>query len=293
VSYSLRARISNFGFIFPALIIFSVFYIIPFLFTLWAAFYSGDFISTSKWAGLKNFLEIFLYDKQWWRSLLNAGYITLWALTLQNFLAFLLALGVDKSIRAQNVYRMLFFLLPILSEIIFGSFGKLLFSSTPGVLNSILRSVGLEDFAREWLSSPKIALNCCAFLHCWKGFGWAFIILLAGLQTIPQELYEAARVDGANCFQIFFKITLPLMTPVIILVIILTILGSMQGFALIWAFTSGGPAGTTEVPVMRIYTQLTDSHRGGYACALGIVLGVILVIFSFSFLKISKRLKKA
>lgn len=289
---SLKERISNFSFVFPALIIFSIFYIIPFIFTFWAAFYSGDFISASKWIGLGNFLEIFLHDRQWWKSLWNAGYITLWALTLQNLLAFLLALGVDRSIRAQNVYRMIFFLLPILSEIIFGSFGKLLFSSTPGVLNSMLRNIGLGNLVREWLSSPQLALNACAFLHCWKGFGWAFIILLAGLQTIPEELYEAARIDGANCFQIFFKITLPLMIPVIILVIILTILGSMQGFALIWAFTGGAPAGATEVPVMRIYTQLTDAGRGGYSCALGIVLGIILVIFSFSFLRISKRLKK-
>lgn len=293
MNYLIRQRVSNFGFILPALIIFSVFYIIPFIFTFWAAFYSGDFISVSKWVGLRNFSEIFLYDKQWWRSLFNAGYITLWALTLQNLLAFCLALGVDRSIRAQKVYRVIFFLLPILSEIVFGSFGKLLFSSTPGVLNNLLRNLGLGNLTKEWLTHPQIALNCCAFLHCWKGFGWAFIILLAGLQTIPEELYEAAHVDGANCFQVFFKVTLPLMIPVVILVIILTILGSMQGFALIWAFSQGGPAGSTEVPVMRIYTQLTDAHRGGYACALGIVLGVILVIFSFSFLKVSKRLKKA
>ena len=293
MEYSIRAKISNLSFILPALIIFSLFYIIPFIFTFWASFYCGDFISTSKWVGLRNYLEIFLYDKQWWRSLLNAGYITLWALTLQNILALLLALGVDKSIRAQNLYRMIFFLLPILSEVIFGSFGKLLFSSMPGVLNGILRSIGLDNLTREWLSSPQLALNACAFLHSWKGFGWAFIILLAGLQTIPEELYEAARIDGANCLQVFFKITLPLMVPIIILVIILTILGSMQGFALIWAFTAGGPAGATEVPVMRIYTQLIDARRGGYACALGIVLGLILIIFSFSFLRISKRLKRA
>lgn len=293
MNYSIREKVSNFNFVLPALFIFSFFYIIPFIFTFWAAFHSGDFVSESKWVAFRNFSEVFLYDRQWWKSLLNAGYITLWALILQNLLAFGLALGVDRSIRLQKVYRSLFFLLPVLSEIIFGSFGKLLFSSTPGVLNNLLKSLSLGGLIREWLSLPHLSLNVCAFLHCWKGFGWAFIILLAGLQTIPEELYEAARVDGANSFQIFLKITLPLMIPVIILVIILTILGSMQGFALIWAFTGGGPAGATEVPVMRIYTQLTDAHRGGYACALGIVLGVILVIFSFSFLKISKRLKKA
>jgi len=292
MKYSIREKFYNLSFILPSLIIFSIFYIIPFGFTFWAAFYSGDFISKSLWIGLRNFFEIFLYDKQWWKSMANAGFITLWALTLQNLLAFCLALGVDKSIRAQKIYRVIFFLLPIISEIIFGSFGKLLFSSTPGVFNNLLRNLGLGNLAKGWLTSPSLALNCVAFLHCWKGFGWAFIILLAGLQTIPEQIYEAARIDGANCFQIFFKITLPLMVPVLILVVILTILGSMQGFALIWAFTSGGPAGATEVPVMRIYTQLTDTHRGGYACALGIVLGIVLIVFSFSFLRISKRLKR-
>ena len=215
----------------------------------------------------------------------NAGFITFWALTFQNILAFLLALGVDKAVRTQKFYRVVFFLLPILSEIIIGLLMRIFLLSDPGVLNHLLERLHLEFLKRDWLA-PQSALLSCALVHCWKGFGWAFVIILAGLQSIPEELYEAARVDGANAFQSFLKITLPLMIPVFTLVIILTILGTMQAFAMILALTRG-TGGLTEVPVMRIYNHLRTGQTC-YACSEGVVLGLILVIVAFGMLKFSK-----
>ncbi|OQX84933.1 MAG: hypothetical protein B6D55_08135 [Candidatus Omnitrophica bacterium 4484_70.2] len=219
----------------------------------------------------------------------NGAFITFWALTFQNFLAFLLALGVDKAIRTQKFYRVVFFLLPILSEIIIGLLMRIFLSSPPGVLNSLLQKIGLGFLCRDWLGPSKSLLSC-ALVHCWKGFGWAFVIILAGLQSIPEQLYEAARVDGANAWQCFFKITLPLMVPVFTLVVILTILGTMQAFAMILALTRG-TGGLTEVPVMRIYNHLRFGQTC-YACAEGVVLGVMLVIISFSMLKISRKVRE-
>mgnify|MGYP000347788902 CR=1 FL=1 len=215
----------------------------------------------------------------------NAGFITFWALTFQNILAFLLALGVDKAVRTQKFYRVVFFLLPILSEIIIGLLMRIFLLSDPGVLNHLLERLHLDFLKRDWLA-PQSALLSCALVHCWKGFGWAFVIILAGLQSIPEELYEAARVDGANAFQSFLKITLPLMIPVFTLVVILTILGTMQAFAMILALTRG-TGGLTEVPVMRIYNHLRTGQTC-YACSEGVVLGLILVIVAFGMLKFSK-----
>ena len=128
-----------------------------------------------------------------------------------------------------------------------------------------------------------------AIVHSWKGFGWAFVIFLAGLQTIPEQLYEAARIDGANAFRTFFSITLPLLMPVVALVIILTISGTMQAFAMILALTRGA-GGLTEVPTMRIYNHLRLGQVG-LSCAEGLVLGVILVFVSGIVGLISKKIR--
>ncbi len=117
------------------------------------------------------------------------------------------------------------------------------------------------------------------------------MILLAGLQTIPRELYEAAHVDGANAWSVFKNVTMPLMVPVIILVAILTILGTMQAFVLIIAMTGGGPAYHTQVPVLRILASMRGSSRFGYACAQGISFGVVLMAISFIQYRFSKSAK--
>lgn len=281
----LKEKTVNFSFILPALLIFSIFYIYPFIYTFILSFQRGDGIYTSQFVGLSNFREVLLADKDWWRSMYNGAFITFWALTFQNVLALALALGVDKAVKTGKIYRVIFFILCVLSEIIIGLLMREILLSNPGILNLWLEKIGLGKWDIDWLGKDKVLLTT-ALVHCWKGFGWAFVILLAGLQAIPEQLYESARIDGANGLQGFLRITLPLLTPVLVLVLILTILGTMQAFAMILALTRGA-GGLTEVPVMRIYNHLRGSQIG-LACAEGIVLGIILVTISFTMLNISK-----
>lgn len=289
---SFANQFQNFSFILPAVILFSIFYIYPFFYTFILSFQEYDFISTSKFIGFANFREVLFGDNEWWGSVYNGAFITVWALTFQNLLAFMLALCVDKVIRMNKFYRVVFFLLPVLSEIIIGLLMKQLLSSEPvgrDVLNRWLANIGLGGFQQEWLGKGRVLLTT-ALVHCWKGFGWAFVILLAGLQNIPEQLYEATRIDGANAWRSFWNVTLPLLLPVIALVFVLTILGTMQAFAMILALT-GGAGGLTEVPVMRIYNHLRF-RLVGLACAEGVVLGVILITVSFTMLFISKKIRE-
>lgn len=280
----------NFLFCFPALLLFAIFYIYPFFYTFVLSFARGDAISSLTWVGFSNFKEVLFYDKAWWRSMYNGGFITFWALTFQNLLAFSLALAVDKAKRVGNIYRVIFFILPVLSEIIIGLLMREILLIRPGIFNKFLSSLGFQGAANiDWLGHKYVLLTT-ALVHSWKGFGWAFVIFLAGLQTIPEELYEAARIDGASAWDVFLKITLPLLMPVIALVFVLTILGAMQAFAMILALTRGA-GGLTEVPVMRIYNHLRG-NQVGLACAEGIVLGIILVAVSFSMLKVSRLIRK-
>ena len=288
--------LQNYAFVMPALVIFVIFYIIPFIWVFQLGLFDWDGISISKtFVGLSNFKEIFFQDKSWWQSVRNAGYITLIALTFQNALAFLLAWMCDRQIRLGNWYRMIFFIPPILSEIVVGLAWRFIISDVEGanMINRFLIASGLPQLAHSWLSDPKTALTTVAIVHCWKGFGWGFLIFLAGLQTIPRELYEAARVDGANAWQSFKKVTMPLMIPVIVLVAILTVLGTMQTFVLIIGLVGGEMAGHTSVPVLRILFSMRDSPRFGYACAQGVTFGLILVIVSFIQYRISKKTRQA
>jgi len=291
----IKSTLENYFFILPAFIIFTIFYIIPFLWVFQLSLFDWDgILPTKTFVGLQNFKEIVTQDPSWWQAMWNAVYITLIALTLQNALAFLLALACDREIKMKNFYRAIFFIPPVLSEIVVGMAWRFIISDVDGanIINRMLVSIGLPHLVHNWLSDPKTALTTVALVHSWKGFGWGFLIFLAGLQIIPKELYEAARVDGANVWDCFKKITIPLMVPVIVLVSILTILGTMQAFALILGLVGGEFAGYTSVPVLRILAVMRDSSRFGYACAQGISFGVILVTISFIQYRFSKRYRE-
>lgn len=293
----IRSNLENYLFVLPAVLIFSVFYIYPFykVFTLSLCQWDGiaNFNFSQNFIGLRNFKELIFQDKVWWQAIKQAGYITLIALIFQNALALVLAMACDRDIKGGNIYRVIFYLPPVLSEVVVGLVWRWIYDGNYGLLNYWLNSLGWSHLTMDWLSNPRTALICVAIIHCWKGFGWGFIIFLAGLQTIPRQLYEAARVDGANSWQIFKKVTIPLMIPVFILVSILTVLGTMQVFVLILSMTGGGPGYHTEVPVTRILASMVGSSRFGYACSQGIIFGVILLAVSFIQIRISKHMNKA
>lgn len=287
----IKSALENYILVMPAVVIFSIFYIIPFFSVLQLGFYDWDGILPTKvFVGFNNFKEI-ISDKIWWQSLWQSGYITLIALTFQNALAFLLAWACDREIRMKNFYRVIFFIPPVLSEVVVGLVWQWILNGNYGILNHALNNFGFPNLTRNWLSDPNTALTTVAVVHCWKGFGWGFLLFLAGLQTIPRELYEAARVDGANAWNSFKNVTVPLMIPVVVLVAILTILGTMQVFVLIYTMTGGGPGYHTEVPVLRILASMRGSSRFGYACAQGITFGIILCFVSFVQSLVSKKAK--
>lgn len=287
-----RETLENYAFVLPAVAIFCIFYVIPFIWVFQLSLYEWDGILPTKvFVGFNNFKEV-ASDSIWWKSMLNAGYITLIALTFQNALAFMLAWACDREIKMKNFYRAIFFIPPVLSEVVVGLVWQWILDGNYGLLNGWLSNIGLGSLARNWLSNPDTALTAVSVVHCWKGFGWGFLIFLAGLQTIPRELYEAARVDGANALQSFKSITVPLMVPVMVLVSILTVLGTMQAFVLIIAMTGGGPAYHTQVPVLRVLASMRGSSRFGYACAQGIFFGVVLIIVSFIQYQFSRRARR-
>jgi ABC-type sugar transport system permease subunit len=288
----------NFLFVLPAILIFSVFYIYPFVELIRLSLHQWQGIGPMTFVGIQNFKEL-ASDQVWWQSMWHAAYITIIALTFQNALAFALALACDREIRLKRFYWIVFFIPPVLSEVVVGILWNWILNSGTqngqniGLLNYFLTQTGLLNLVHNWLSDPKTALTCIAVVHSWKGFGWGFILLLAGLQTIDRQLYEAAKVDGAGSWNTFWNVTIPMMLPIIMVVVILTILGSMQVFVLILSLVNQGLVYHTEVPVTRILWSMSGTNQFGYACAQAVIFGIILIIVSFTLKKLSNYMKQA
>ena len=289
----IRTAAGGYVFIFPAFLLFFVFSAYPFFEVFHLSSTSWDGISRIKpCVGFDNFKDLLTDNAVFWLSMKNAFYVTFLALTVQNFLALLLAFLCDRDIRGGNIYRVIFYLPPVLSGIVVGLIWNWIYDGNYGLLNHFLGFIGLGNLSRAWLSDSKTALIAVAVIHMWKGFGWGFVILLAGLQSIPRDLYEAARVDGAGTWTVFKAITVPLMIPVFILVSILTILGTMQIFDIIIATTGGGPGYHTEVPITRIVAMMIGSSKFGYACAMGVIFGLILLAISMIQIRVSKLMRQ-
>ncbi len=297
-----NGHFTSFLFILPAVLIFCTFYVYPFIdiFRLSVLEWNGiDAIQFKRdFVGFQNFIDLF-QDGEWWRSLQNAGFITLIALTFQNALAFALALACDRELKMKNFYAVVFFIPPVLSEVVVGLVWIWILNAGTqngeqiGFLNHMLVKTGLPHLVNNWLSDPRTALPCIAIVHSWKGFGWGFLMFLAGLQTIDRQLYEAAKMDGAGNWSVLKNVTLPLMIPVILVVVILTILGSMQAFVLIISMIGrSGLVDYTSVPVTEILDSMLKNHDFGYACAQGVSFGMILIAVSFGFKFFSDRLKQ-
>ncbi|MCX5781202.1 MAG: sugar ABC transporter permease [Elusimicrobia bacterium] len=293
ISKTVKEKTVNLFFILPALSLFLVFSFYPLIRTFQLSFFEWDgIVPQMKFVGFAQYVHILTKNPVFWKSMLNAAYITILALTLQNGLALLLALLVNREIKGDNIFRTIFFLPPVLSGIVVGLIWKWIYDGNYGVLNHFLTVLGIQGFVNfAWLAEIKTSLTAVAVVHMWKGFGYGFIILLAGLQTIPRELYEAAKVDGADAWQQFKHITVPSMISVFTIVAILTILGSMQIFDLIYSMTRGGPAGHTHVPITKIYEYMANGEFG-YATAMAVVFGLILLVVSVGQIEMSRRSRK-
>lgn len=292
-----RDHLENFLFVVPAVAIFCIFYIYPFYKMINLSLFEWKGIGPMHFVGLANYKEL-MGDHLWWDSIGHAGYITLIALVFQNLLAFALALACDREIRLKRFYRAVFFIPPVLSEVVVGLIWNWILNpqmqnnQPVGLLNHLLYATGFPQLVHNWLGDPKTALTTIAVVNAWKGFGWGFIMFLAGLQTIDKQLYEAARVDGAGAWKTFTNVTVPMMLPVILVVVILTVLGCMQVFVLILALVSEGLVNHTDVPVTRIFSAMQSTNRFGYACAEAVIFGAMLICISFILKKLADRTRQ-
>jgi multiple sugar transport system permease protein len=274
--------VAGYVFLAPFLVGLGLFVLWPLLNAFWLSFHSYDLFSPPRWVGLDNYIFL-LKTSDFWKSIWNTTYYTVVVVTLQTCLAILLALIMDQKIRGKTFFRVAYFLPSVTSSVAISLIFMFLFFKN-GVVNQALAALHLDGMLRaiglatpvDWLGDPRTALPTIMIQNIWSTAGFFMIIFLAGLQDIPESLYEAARVDGATPTQQFFHITLPMLRPTTFYVVTMGLIGCFQIFDQVYVMTEGGPLKATLTTAYLLYKEAFVNFNMGYACAIAFVLAGII-----------------
>ena len=268
-------------FILPFLLLYLLFTFLPILQGFWISLHKWDVIGSNvRFIGMRNY-QLLLQDKLFWSSLEHTAFFALLAGPGLIIVGLALALLLNRPIRGIGIYRTLFYMPNILSVTVVGLvFARVFAPADRGLVNVVLDSAGGQP--RSWLLDVALAMPTIAITKIWWSAGFNMLIFLAGLQDIPQELYEAGRVDGANRWVLFRHITLPGLRRPMLFVLVLQVIASVQVFPLIEVLTQGGPAGSTRPLVMYLFERTFEYWQMGYGSALAFILFAFLFVISIA-----------
>jgi multiple sugar transport system permease protein len=277
LSRKYREWIAAYLFLAPDVIGLLVFLGIPMVMALGMGFYQVDGFGNFTFAGLGNYRQMFT-DPQFFKSLqVTVTYVVVLVPGLF-VVSLALALLVKQKIPLVGLWRSMFFIPNVVSLVVVGFVWKFMLSDQIGVLNQLLIALGLGN--HSWLGDPNLALGAILLISIWFSMGYYMIIFLAGLQEIPREYYDAARIDGAGSWALFWNVTWPLLKPTSFFVLLVSLIGAVagQGFDLVFVMTKGGPAESTSLGIIYIYEQAFQYGNYGYAAAMASFVVVILLI---------------
>ncbi|REK62736.1 MAG: ABC transporter permease [Brevibacillus sp.] len=278
----------------PYIVHFVVFVAVTFLASLYFSFSDYDILNPPKWVGLANY-EKLVQDPVFWKALWNTVYFAVLFVPAQTFLALVLAVALNQKLRGLKLIRLAHFLPVISSWTVIYYVADAIFNPRFGMANSLLMRLGLEP--QKWLQDELLVIPILVLVAVWKGVGYIMVIFLAGLQNVPQELYEAADIDGAGTVKKFFKITMPMISGTTFLVLILSTISTFQAFEQIYVMTggsvdataAGGPNNASLLLMVYLYREGFSFLHMGYASAIAWVLFIILFVLTLIQVKLQKR----
>jgi len=267
----------------PVFALYIIFVVAPALTTAYLSFTQFSGFGNPTWVGLENFQRV-INDSQTQKTLFNTLYFTVGTVFLSIISALFLAVLLNQPLKGRAIFRSIIYL-PVVAPMLAVAFvWKFMLDPSPSGLNNYLTNLfGLG--AQQWLSNTRLAMPSVILVSVWKALGYKMVIFLAGLQGIPEQLYEAAEIDGANFFQKFLYITIPLLKPVTTFVFITSTINAFQAFEQIYGMTSGGPANSTYTLAYLIYVKGFRSLKFGEASALAVILVFIVFIFSMLYIR--------
>ncbi|WP_137844055.1 sugar ABC transporter permease [Microbacterium sp. 2FI] len=290
-----RKRLEIFLFVTPALVLFIGFVILPVILAAVYSFYNlppafqwDDLAEPERFVGFDNYVRA-LTTPEFQKAIGNTFFILVMSLLIQGPIAIGVALLLNRRLRGRSVFRLLIFVPYVLAEVIAGLAWKLILQPT-GAVNATLESMGLGFLARNWLADPEIALWTIFFILTWKYIGFAILLFLAGLQGIPEELAEAAQIDGASWWQVQRHITLPLLGPTIRIWAFLSIIGSLQVFDMVWVTVAPAVRRiATETMATYMVQQGQFAGQPGYGSAIAVILFVISLVIALAYQRFALR----
>lgn len=267
-------------FVSPFLVGFLLFFAGPMLYAAWISLHNWPILGTPKWVGARNFTDMFT-DPLFWKSLRITTIYTFFAVPLNMAFGLALAMLLNQKIKGQAVFRTLYYVPAIITGVGLAVLWWMMFNTEYGLINNFLSIFGIPKI--PWLTHTQAVLPAFIIMSIWQ-VGGGMVIYLAGLQGIPTELYEAATVDGAGAWPKFWKVTIPMLSPVLLFNLVLGVIGSFQAFTNALIMTNGGPANASLFYVLYIYRNAWQYNIMGYAAALSwalfaVILVVVVVIF--------------
>ena len=272
----------------PALAVFAFYITWPLIHTVVLSAYSWSALNPARtFEGLGNYTEL-ARDPVLRTALINNGLWIVLSLVLQLPPAMLLAVGIGSALRRHRILRTGYFSPLIIPAVAVGLIWTLFYDPNFGALNALLEALGLDAWTAGWLGDVRLATPCIIAVSCWRYTGFHMMILLAGLQAIPDDIFEASQIDGANACRTFWAITLPLMKRVVLVDALLITVGSVKIFDLIWVMTGGGPNHASEVLATYMYRAAFSDDRMGYSAAIATVMLVLTLIATVIYLRLTR-----
>lgn len=241
-----------------------------------------------EFVGLKNYIKLF-HDSVFWTSVLNNLLFFVGTVFIQAFLGFILAVLLKKKLPGSNMFKAIYFMPIAMATSIITAIFKILMDPTNGTLNQFFRAIHLDGLALNWLGDPKIALISVIIVNIFQWMGFSMITYYAGLMSLPDDVYEAAKIDGAGFWRTTFSVTLPMMKGTTNVLIILGIVGSLKTFDLVKLLTAGGPGRSTTVMNTYLYEKAFNDFNAGGAASIGVAILIIAMIMSFLQVKLGKE----
>jgi ABC-type sugar transport system permease subunit len=279
-------------FLAPALILYVVFLVLPMLFTLYTSFYSWDGLSPMTdmvFVGFANYIRVFAEDEVARRGFVNNLYWTAGAVIVPTVIGLVFAVALNSLTAVNKALRTVFYAPAVLPLVAVGLIWGWMYNPNFGAVNTALRGVGLDHLAGGWLSSHTMALPAAFITYVWSHVGFPMILYLAGLQAIPRELYEAARIDGASRWHCFRHITLPGLAETHVIVLSLAVINGFKVFDLIYTMTYGGPGRSTHVLGTWMYFQTFQYYEAGYGAALAWIIAAIVLVVAVPYIRRMSR----
>ncbi len=276
-----RNKLAIFLFIFPAAVLFIGIIIVPIVMSAIYSFHDWDGITDMEFVGLGNYIELFTSESAGFpKTILNAMLLAVLSVFIQLPISLALALRISRGIKGERFFMTVFFIPVLLSTVVIGQLWLKIYNPRYGILNILLETIGLESLKHTWLGEVETALIAVFIPNLWQYVGYHMLLMYAGVKSVSPDVIEAAKIDGANGWQVSTKIIIPLLKPVIKICVIFAVTGSLKAFDMIYVLTNGGPDHASEVPSTLMVSMIFGQSRYGFGSAIAV--SIIFLCFFFA-----------